>query len=819
MLQLPIDAVLDEVVSSLNDFEQLILHAPPGAGKSTQLPFYLLSEASLSGKIILLEPRRIAARNIASFLALQLNQNIGETIGLRMRGETLVSERTRLEVVTEGILVQWIQRDPMLDGVSLVIFDEFHERSLHTDLGLALVLDVQGGLRDDLKLLIMSATLKNIGLAEFLPRAKIICSEGRIFPIEVRYQAPSPRVNLLHHAGKVIQHLIEKERGSVLVFLPSVADIGKLEGLLKDMLLPNVIIAPLFGQQTHETQTLALAPTQGKTRKIVLATNIAETSLTIEGVHIVVDLGLEKRPLFNRKTGITRLETMKISKASAIQRAGRAGRLSAGICVRLYSEEIFHRLRQNIEPEILNADLSSLLLEVKRWGCEWAALSWLTQPSRSNLAYAEQLLQQLDIIDPSGALTSKGKALSFLAIEPRLAAMLWQAKTLDESTCSDACWLAAWAEKPPKNKASLDLEHQLKAVANAHSLYFQRAKYFAKKLGITLKIHITGNNLDVLAASAWPDRVAKARGEKGRYLLSNGHGVFVEQDDVLSQHPVIVAVELMTFAQGDSRIFCACPSNLSNLELQLPQLFSIEEVVAWDDKKGKLVAERLKKLGNIVLLRLPIESITPAMQQKALLSVIQSKGFDVLHLSNKVRNLLMRAQCAELWQLDISLPAMNEEALMKELEHWLVPFLHGVKDVSSLMKVDVLSALEARIGWEALQKLNQWVPETFQVPTGSVYPITYNHDQSPTLAVRMQEMFGQTKSPTIANGKVLLRLELLSPAKRPLQITQDLEAFWQGAYQEVKKEMRGRYPKHIWPDDPANHQATKCTKRHFNSNT
>ncbi|KXF80146.1 ATP-dependent helicase HrpB [Enterovibrio coralii] len=815
MSQLPIDSVLDNVLSALRHNAQVILKAPPGAGKSTRLPLVLLQRNVFEGRIVLLEPRRLAARNIARFLAQQLGEPVGHTVGLRVRGETRVSDRTRIEIVTEGVLTRMIQTDPELSGVDLVIFDEFHERSLHADLALALSLDVQAGLRDDLTLLIMSATLDDGALSALLPDAEVVTSEGRSFPVEVRYQPIARQYGYESLVASAIAQLLEKEQGSALVFLPGVREIQRTAEALADKVSSDVLICPLYGQLSSKEQQEAISPAPSGKRKVVLATNIAETSLTIEGIRLVVDAGLERVARFNRKTGITKLDTLQIAKSSAIQRMGRAGRLSEGVCLRLYSEETFQRMPAVPDPEILTSDLMQLVLEVIQWGCAPEDLQWLDQPPTQHWQQALAVLQQLGLIDDKGSLTASGKQLNHLGVEARLGAMLLTAKQLDGNALSTACWLAAWAEEPLRGKVDSDLRLQLMQLTSRKGTHAQRAQQLAERVKGKLSSEIEAELLPVLAAAAWPDRIAKSRGGNGRFLLSNGHGAQLDTEHPLSAEDALIAVDLMSMAQGDSRIFTACPADLSVLQTQLPSLFSEQEWVDWDEQKGRLVAETQVRCGEIVVSRKPITQISDQMRTQAVLQQIKRKGLVSLPLNAKAESLLTRAQCAIAWDLPLTLPLLDEEAMLATLEEWLLPFLGGVTSTAALKKVDVYSALEAWFGWDTTKELNRLLPETFEVPTGSNYKIRYQPDAKPALAVKMQEMYGQAQSPAIADGKVTLVVELLSPAQRPLQITQDLAGFWQGAYKEVQKEMKGRYPKHVWPDDPANHQPTKLTKRHF----
>lgn len=816
MSQLPIDEILDDLILGLSSHPQIVLMAPPGAGKSTRIPQILLERRVFSGKIILLEPRRLAARNIARFLAFQYGEPVGQTVGLRVRGESRVSEKTRIEIVTEGVLTRMIQSDPELKGVDLVIFDEFHERSLHADLALALTLDVQGALREDLRLIIMSATLDERALSGLLPMAKILTSQGRCFPVEVRYHPISRFAHPSEALASVIVALLESDHGSVLVFLPGVREIKQLSRLLFERISKDVVLCPLYGQLTVKAQQDAIAPAPQGMRKIVLATNIAETSLTIEGIRLVVDSGLERVARFNRKSGISKLETVQISRSSAIQRTGRAGRLSDGVCLRLYSEESFQRMRSTQEAEICTSDLMQLVFEVIQWGCAKSDLQWLDNPPTKHWDQGIDLLKRLCIVDEDALLTVKGKYVGTLGIDARLGAMMHSAELLGKDVFSLACWLAAWAEDPPRTQ-ELDLRLQLITLyenkKSGKGTHYQRAKSFAAKRNFVLSDLLDCTYLGFLAAMAWPDRIAKSRGRDGRFLLSNGHGAQVDINHPFSLYESLVAIDLVSLSQGDSRIFTACELDLDDMYRQLPALFSPRDWIDWDDKKGGLIAMRQICLGEIVFHQSPLLQIDEKIRTQALLQAIRRNGLACLSMCEKSSSLLLRCECAKAWSLPLSLPKMDEKSLLDELEEWFAPFMVGCSDLSSLRKVDVYRALQTRVGWDCVKALDFELPLTYQVASGKHFKIRYQRNQKPVLSVKMQEMYGQTSLPSIAQGKVILVLELLSPASRPLQVTQDLAGFWKGTYKDVQKEMKGRYPKHVWPDDPAHYLPVVRTKK------
>lgn len=830
MSQLPIDAVLPDLHQALERSAQMILKAPPGAGKSTRLPLSLLAAGSVAGKIVMLEPRRLAARNIASYLAAQLGETVGQTIGLRVRGETRVSDSTRLEIVTEGVMTRMLQQDPELSGIELLIFDEFHERSLHADTALALALEVQEALRDDLKLLVMSATLDHQALQSLLPDADYLVSEGRSYPVDYRYLSQGTSAQQgngvsIEWTGREILRLMAAEAGSVLVFLPGAGEIRRLAEWLQTAVSPDVIIAPLYGQMDSKAQQQAIQPAVKGKRKIVLATNIAETSLTIEGIRLVVDCGLERIARWDAKTGISRLELVRIARSSAEQRAGRAGRLAPGICLRLYSEELLARQPAVPEPEILRADLSHLAMELAQWGCVSASeLRWLDVPPEGALQQAQALLVALGAMDSRHQLTGKGKAIQQLGTEPRLAAILAHARSLEVNARMTAAMLVALLEEPARGMSNPDLAFQLHLLESGQlprsAYYRQRARQHLSKLGVAEQ-QIRGEWrtdsrwLPVLMAAGFPDRVAISRGQSGRFQLANGQGVVIEDDHPLAGEPALVVADVVKTRQGDSRVFSAVAADMGQLQQAMPQLFSEREWLDWDDKKGRLVAEKQYCCGKLIIKRIALAEPDPARAGEALLNAIRRQGLGVLPWNTRSEGLLTRARCAVNWLPEMALPGMDEESLLLALEDWLLPFMTGIHSMKALVKLDLSAALEAYIGWEQTQALDAALPTHYQVPTGSRYPIRYQPGQAPVLAVRMQEMFGEQVSPRIARGKVALVLELLSPAQRPLQITSDLAAFWQGAYKEVQKEMKGRYPKHVWPDDPANHAPTRKTKKYM----
>ncbi|MGC9491610.1 ATP-dependent helicase HrpB [Vibrio genomosp. F10] len=820
-IPLPIESVISELLSGLQSHNQLILKAAPGAGKSTFFPLQLIKAGVFSRKIIMLEPRRLAARNIAGYLAQQLGEKVGERVGYRVRGETKVSRDTQLEIVTEGIMTRMLQSDPELSGIDLLIFDEFHERSIHADTSLALSLEVQEALRDDLHIVVMSATLDQTALTTLLPQAKYVESHGRSFPVEYRYHDLKPHDYLIPTIVKQIQHLMATEQGSLLVFLPGLSAIKNVAEKLGD-LASDVSIFPLYGQLTFSEQQKAIAPLNGNQRKIVLATNIAETSLTIEGIRLVLDCGLERVAKFDLKTGITKLEQVRIAQSSAEQRAGRAGRLEPGICVRLYSEG--HLNQQPAVPvaEIMHSDLCPLAMELAQWGAyEASELKWLDAPPDVALTQARQLLVSLELMNDQRQLTSLGKQAHQFGLEPRIASMLVKSLQGDEALFQTAIIVAALIEEPERNILDLqDSLYRLKQGSHQKArTILKRADQLAAKCQQRFSLPRVEERFVAIALSlAFPDRVAQARTiGSGKFVLANGHGAEVDQAHSLSDSEYLVAIDLMRSQHNSSRIFLAVELDIRLLQQQFPSMFVAQEVVEWNENKGRLIGEEQVKLANLVITRQPLTQLDKQKMTEALLGYVKQKGLSVLNWSQSANDLLVRIRCGAAWLPDLSWPAMDEASLLKELDVWLAPYMVGVTSLKGLKGIDLVPVLLARLGWPLSKEIDQYLPVSHQLPTGTKKRIRYEVGCEPILSVRMQEIFGEHDSPVIANGQKKIVLELLSPAQRPLQVTQNLASFWAGSYKEVQKEMKGRYPKHVWPDDPANHVATRKTKRHFNS--
>ncbi|KYQ98025.1 ATP-dependent RNA helicase HrpB [Serratia plymuthica] len=808
---LPVSAVLDELLTALQSAPQVLLHAPTGAGKSTWLPLQILAKAGLPGRIIMLEPRRLAAKNVAYRLAQQLGEEPGQTVGYRMRAESKSGPHTRLEVVTEGILTRMLQQDAELRGVSLVILDEFHERSLQADLALALLLDVQQGLRDDLKLLIMSATLDNARMTQLLPQAPVVVSEGRSFPVERQYQPLASHQRLEDGVAVAVKRLLSEQGGSLLLFLPGVAEINRVLERLNGEVAADTDLCPLYGALPLAQQQKAIQPPPVGRRKVVLATNIAETSLTIEGIRLVVDSGLERVARYDVRNGLTRLVTQRISQASMIQRAGRAGRLEPGICWHLFAKEQAERAAEHAEPEILQSDLAGFWLELLQWGChDVGQLTWLDRPPETALAAARKLLQHLGATDDGGKLTARGRQMAMLGCEPRLAAMLTQGAELGTDGLATAAALAALLEEPPRN-GQMDIGYWL---SRPQPNWQRRAAQLARRLQ-PRSGQVDADLAPSLLALAFTDRIAQRRGQDGRYLLANGMGAAMNQDEALSRAPWLIAPSLLQGHNSpDARILLALPVEIDALAVQLPAIVSQQTAVEWDEEKGTLRAWKRQQIGRLTLRAQPLAKPADEELQLALLNWVRAQGIAVLNWDTAAEQLRLRLQCAQNWLPEAAWPAVDDESLLGRLEQWLLPSLNGVRDMRGLKQVNIAEALARLLDWQQKQRLDNALPTHYTVPTGSRLPIRYDAGKPPALAVRLQEVFGEQRSPMLAEGRIPVVLELLSPAHRPLQITGDLAAFWQGAYREVQKEMKGRYPKHVWPDDPANTAPTRRTKKY-----
>ncbi len=829
-LGLPIDLVLKDLKQALTQNPNVLLEALPGAGKTTGIPLALLEEPWLAGqRIIVLAPRRLAARAAAMRMSRMLNEDVGQTVGYRVRMESRVGPKTRIEVITEGVLTRMLQRDPSMEGVGIVVFDEFHERSLDADLGLALCLDIQGILNPRLKLLVMSATLEKEPVSALLNRAPIITCPGRLFPVQTRYvgrHTPSWSENALYGA---VLGAAREDQGSILVFLPGAGEIRRIAGRLRGAGLgPKWRIAPLFGNLTRKEQEMAILPSPEKRRKIVLATSIAETSLTIEGIRVVVDSGLQRTPRFDPRSGLTRLVTVPVSRASADQRRGRAGRTAPGLCFRLWSEQMHGTLAATHRPEILEADLSGLALQLAAWGVsDPKTLCWLDSPPPAAFQRGRSLLKALNALDGEGRVTPHGLRMADLPVHPRLAHMLMQAKS--EGVGAIACDVAALlAERdvvrfePGMQDADLRLRVDLVRAARRGrplsraggdvdegvvSRVVRVAGNLRRRLGIGKDMGET-EDLGRLLAWAYPDRIAQLRkGSTGRFLLNSGRGAFLDETSPLASEPYLVTAEL-DGKGSDARIHKAAPYDLGTLLEQFQNRLKRADVITWDRERGRVTSERRLKLGAIILRSDHLTKPDSEEVLKALLEGIRTAGIGCLPWNKQLRRWQGRVSfLRRLLGEDDAWPDVSDQGLVSKLEHWLCPYLLKMDRLSDLARVDLKNALFGMLSYRQQKALDTLAPNHLTVPSGSRIPIDYDHP-IPVLAVRLQEMFGLATTPTVAGGRQPLLIHLLSPAGRPAQITQDLAGFWENGYDVVKKELKGRYPKHYWPDDPLKAQAT-----------
>jgi ATP-dependent helicase HrpB len=841
---LPIETVLAELTAQLTAASAVVLQAPPGAGKSTVVPLVLLECAWLRGRrIIMLEPRRLAARAVAARMAHTLGEEVGRTVGHRMRMDTRVSRDTRIEVVTEGVLTRMLQQDAALEGVGLVIFDEFHERSLQADLALALSLDTQANLAPELKLLVMSATLDTEAIATKLGNAPVVQSLGRSFPVATRYAGsaapllPGPFVpgseTVEALTTRIVRRALTEVTGDVLVFLPGAREIRRVHSQLQNGALPTgTQILPLYGELRPEEQDAALAPAVAGARKVVLATNIAETSLTIEGIRIVVDSGLERRAVFDPVTGMGRLETARISRASAEQRQGRAGRLEAGVCYRAWSEGAQRSLAAFSTPEILQTDLAGLALELAAWGAiDAGTLVWLDPPPAATLASARDLLGRLDALDDKGRVTAHGREMARLPLHPRLAHMMVAARKLRSvPLAADLAALlserdllrAGGAAGDADIRSRLTLLHGQSEPAGVERGALARARRLARDLlrqsegsgGAPAAAAHSGLE-GVLLAMAYPDRIARKRsGGDNRFVLANGRGAQFAQPQTLSQREFIVAIDADD-RDRDARITLAAPLSRAELEEHFSAHLRVTDEVHWDDREQIVVARRVTRLFELEIAERPLREVAPEAASAAMLEGIGKLGLGSLPWNEESRDLqarmeFVRAHAAAAVTADW--PAVDEATLSADPGSWLKPWLVGVTRLPHLARLSMAEILKGLLSREQQRRLDELAPTHFTVPTGSRIRIDYRDELAPVVAVRLQEVFGVLASPRLAGGRVPVTFKLLSPAQRPVQITRDLATFWQGSYADVRKEMRGRYPRHYWPEDPALAEPTRRAK-------
>ena len=815
---LPIDEVLPALLHQLGERSAVVLQAPPGAGKTTRVPLAVLGAAWLGDqRVVMLEPRRLAARAAARRMASTLGEPVGATVGFRVRGETRVSAHTRVEVVTEGVLTRMLQSDALLDGVGLLVFDEFHERSVQADLGLALALQAQELVRPELRILVMSATLDGAAVSGLLGDSPLVTSAGRQHPVDVRYAGRLDGLRVEGAVAATVRRALEHDEGSILAFLPGAGEIRRAMQLLESGALPSdVRLHALYGDLPVHEQDAAIAPAPARERKVVLATSIAETSLTIEGVRVVVDSGLARVPRFSPRTGMTRLETVRVSRASAEQRRGRAGRTAPGVCYRLWAAEEQAALLESATPEILETDLAPLALDLALAGVrDPRELRWLDLPPDAGLAQARELLRQLDALDGDDRITAHGRAMVAFGLHPRLAHMLLRAHALAQG--ATACVVAALIEErdvlrrdPAHREADLRLRVSV-AAGDGRSEHHEvdrdalrrvreQSRVWRAQLGVRPDAVVDDEAAGWLLALAYPDRVAqRRRGAGERFLLRNGLGAVLDDGGALTASPFLTVADLDGRAP-QSRIFLAAPLTRADVERVFADQIVREEVVEWDAASGVVRAMRRERLGAIVLHESPLRDPDDAAVAHTLLQAI-ARG-DGLALRWGEAATRLRERLAFLHSMDRAWPDVGEIALSTAMEEWLLPRLVGLRRRSEVEQLDPGALLLESLSWEQRRTLDELAPTHVVVPTGSRIPVDYSDPGAPSLSVRLQEMFGLADTPRIARGAVALTLRLLSPAHRPVQVTRDLGGFWRSSYADVRKDLRGRYPRHEWPEDP-----------------
>lgn len=836
---LPVRDLLPDLSDRLGREGSAVLVAPPGAGKTTLVPLGLLDAPWLEGpRILVLEPRRLAARAAARRMAHLLGEgDVGGTVGYRVKMDTRVGPRTRIEVITEGVLTRMLQSDPSLTGVGAVLFDEFHERSLHADLGLALSLQSRELFRRDLRVLVMSATIEPEPVARLLGGAPVLRTEGRRHPVKTRWRKRPVSDRIEAATSRTIRRALEETEGDVLVFLPGAGEIRRTERLLTHDALPDGVgVHVLYGALSAREQDRAIAAAAPGRRKIVLASAIAETSLTIEGVRVVVDSGLMRVPRFDPASGMTRLETLRVTRDSADQRRGRAGREAPGVCYRIWTRGEDRGLVPRRTPEILEADLAPLALELAAWGARPDELSWLDAPPEAAFRRAVALLGWLGLVDDAGSLTEHGNEVAGLGVHPRLGHMLLKSREMGLG--SVACDMAALlgdrdilrAEgRPPDADLRLRVEvlrgdpgrgvplagHRVDRGGIARAR--REAAHWRRALGVSrTEDEVAGGRVGeavgLLAALAYPDRIGRRRqGERGRFLLVGGRGARLHPEQTLAGADWIVAPEIEGRGR-DARVFQAAPLDPEALEVHFADAMKTEEEIEWDDHTGRVRARRIRRLGAVPVSAAPLADPNPVRVSHALLEGIASRGLEVLPWSRETIGLRERLRFLhelepERW------PDTSESSLEASLTRWLEPFLAGMKSLDDLRRLDLAEALLSQVSPEDRRQLERWAPTHVRVPSGSRIPLDYSDPRAPALAVRLQEVFGMTETPRIAGGRVPVTMRLLSPAQRPVQVTRDLASFWRDAYFEVRKDLRGRYPKHHWPEDPLEATPTRKTKR------
>ena len=820
---LPIDDALPRLVDTFARTNAAVLVAPPGAGKTTRVPLVLLDEPwAKDKKILLLEPRRLAARAAAARMAATLGEQVGDTVGLRVRFGSKISKRTRIEVITEGVFTRLVLDDPSLEGVAAVLFDEFHERSLDADLGLALAREVQEGLRDDLKVLVMSATLDGARVAALLGDAPVVTSEGRAYPVETRYISRDPRDRIERPVADAVQRALRADPGSLLVFLPGAAEIRRTETLLQEQLRDsNVDIVALFGALDARDQDRAISPAPVGRRKVVLATSIAETSLTIEGVRVVIDSGLSRVPRYEPDVGLTRLETVRVSRAAADQRRGRAGRTEPGVCYRLWDEPQTGSFDAYTRPEILSADLSSFVLDLAQWGAADASkLAFIDSPPQAAMNEARALLIELGAIDPQGRITEEGRKLRQLPLPPRLARMVVDAAAegagAGAGAGAEAAAIAAILTERGLGGDDVDLRHRLDQFRRDRSRRAEDARGMVKRWEAVIPGRSEGANPESISpasilALAYPDRVAKNRGGgTGGFVLANGRGGQVDAASNLAREPFLVVAEL-TGAAASSRIVLAAAISLDEIEARFADKIDDRDTVTFDAGSASLRARRSRRLGSVVLAE-QVKQVSPdAATARILAQGIVSLGLDRLDWSKAALQFRTRVQSLRKAEGD-EWPDVSDEGLARTTADWLEPLLVDKTARSQLSAGELFDAVSNLVPWNLRRRLDAEAPTHFTAPTGTSVPIDYEAEQGPTVSIRVQELFGLTTHPTIAGGRVPLVIELLSPGHKAVQITRDLPGFWRGSYADVRSDLRGRYPRHPWPEDPTSAPPTRRAK-------
>ena len=809
---LPIDEALPALRTALAAAPNAVLVAPPGAGKTTRAPLALMDAPWVQGrKIIMLEPRRLAARAAANRMAQSLGGRVGETIGLRVRAETKVSARTRIEVVTEGVFTRLILDDPELGGIAAVLFDEQHERSLDSDLALALTLDAQAGLRPDLRILPMSATLDGARVSKLLGECQIVESQGRAFPVETRYRGRDPQRRIEDEMTDAILAALRSEDGSLLCFLPGAGEIRRVQERVQERLSdPNVILAPLFGTLDYRAQDLAIAPAPAGKRKVVLATSIAETSLTIDGVRVVIDCGLSRRPRFDPASGLTALETVRVSRAAADQRQGRAGRTQPGVCWRLWDEQQTRALPAFDKPEILDADLSNLALDLARWGARPDSLQWLDAPPAAAYAEALNLLRGLHALDHDGRITPHGAKLATIPLPPRLAHLVVEGaeRGMGLSAARVAALLSDRGVGGDDADAGRRVERMAKGGSHKDREALDLADRYARIAGA--RADEKPGDIGALIALAFPERIGQARGKPGAFVTVSGRGAALPPENALARAPFLAIAEMQGSA-AEARIILAAPISRPMIETLFGDDIETAEDAGFDPQTRSVRSRKVTVLGRLILSEGPGQKLDPDAAAKALAEGLQSLGFAALpgaenFAATRARLAFLHAQAPDDW------PDVSDDAIWAQADDWLIPALAGKTRVDDLRETTLSEALLNLLPWDGRGKLDRLAPSHFETPAGTNRPIDYAATGGPSLGVRVQEMFGLSTHPSVMDGRVPLTVELLSPAYRPVQTTRDLPGFWRGSYAAVRTDMRGRYPKHPWPEDPLSADPTTRAK-------